>query len=153
MNLKKNVFIVTLFLSVFSLLCNAQTTMEKGKAQLIEFTNETAKFTVPEGKTWIIYNVFSDYCTDIKTDAAGVLTSTNIRIYIKSINNVTKTDLAKMILGTQLYMSKDATKAIGMPIVIPEKTKFELLLVSGDAYKEFKLFSGTGFMSIIETNN
>lgn len=144
---------MTLFISGCFFASNAQTTIPKGKAQLIEFTNESAKFTVPEGKTWILYNAFSDYCTEMKTDAVGGLTSISIHIFIKSINDVTKTDLTKLILGTQLYLSKDATKSIGMPIILPEKTKFELILVSGDAFKEYKLFNGTGFMSIIETTN
>lgn len=153
MKSKMTFFIVTLFLSVCLLSGNAQTTIPKGKAQLIEFTNATANFTVPEGKTWVIYNTFSDYCTDMKTDDRGRLTASSIRIFIKSINDVTKTDLTKKIFGTELYRSRDAGKAIRMPIILPEKTKFELILVSGVTFKDYKLFSGIGFMSIIEIDN
>jgi len=153
MKSKFTAFIATLFLSVCIFSGNAQTTIPKGKAQLIEFTNSTAKFTVPAGKTWVIYNTFSDYCTDMKTDADGALVAPSIRIFIKSINDVIKTDLTKKIYGTQLYMSRDAGKTIGMPIVLSENTKFELILISGDAFKEFKLYGGSGYLSIIETDN
>ncbi|MCX7728634.1 MAG: hypothetical protein N2203_04100 [Bacteroidia bacterium] len=61
MKLKLTIFIVTLFLSVWILSGNAQTTISKGKAQSIEFTNASAKFTVPDGKSWVIINVFSDH--------------------------------------------------------------------------------------------
>ena len=56
--------IAALFLSILSLNSYSQTAIPKGKTQLIEFANATAKFTVPEGKTWIIYSIFSDYVVD-----------------------------------------------------------------------------------------
>ena len=49
----------TLFLCLWAVCANAQITTPNGKAQLIEFTNATAKFTVPAGKTWVVNNVFS----------------------------------------------------------------------------------------------
>ena len=153
MKSKMTVFIITLFLSVCSLSGNAQTTIPKGKAQLIEFTNATAKFSVPTGKTWILYNAFSDYCTDMKPTEEGGLTAASIRIFIKSINDIPKTDITKKIYGTQLFMSRDAGKTIGMPIILPENTKFELVLIVGDEFKNFKLYTGIGYLSIIETDN
>jgi len=54
------ILLFVLFLTTWTLTINAQTTIPKGKAKLIEFTNATAKFTVPEGKTWYIKNTFSD---------------------------------------------------------------------------------------------
>ena len=60
MKSKLTFFFVAIVLSVLALSVNAQTTIPKGKSQLIEFTNSTAKFAVPEGKTWYIYNVFCE---------------------------------------------------------------------------------------------
>ena len=62
MKSKMTIFVVTLLLSTWSLTGNAQTTIPKGKAQIIEFNNSTAKFTVPAGKTWYIINLFSYNC-------------------------------------------------------------------------------------------
>ena len=151
MNLKMTVFIVTLFLSVCSLSGNAQTTIPKGKAQLIEFTNATAKFTVPDGKTWVIYNVFSDYMTNV-TLSNERYDGEDIRIFFKSINGITKTDLTKNLYGTQLYRSTNASTTVGMPIILPEKTTFELIITFGSIGK-LKLYNSSGYLSIIETDN
>ena len=77
MKSKFSIFVATLFISVYALSVNAQTTLSKGKAQLIEFTNATAKFTVPVGNTWVVNNVFSYYDRGI-----------DLKVYIKSINGI-----------------------------------------------------------------
>jgi hypothetical protein len=152
MKLKLTTFVTVLFLSIWSLSINAQTIMPKGKAQLIEFTNTTAKFTVPDGKAWYICNVFSDYRIDCKL-VDGRLTGSSTRVLLKSLNGVVKTDITKNQFGTQLFMSTDASLAISMPLILPEKTTFELILMSGDAFSDIKLYSGKGYLNIIETDN
>jgi len=89
MKSKMTIFIVTLFLSVCSLSVNAQTTLPTGKAQLIEFTNATAKFIVPDGKTWVIYNVFSDYITNV-TLSNERYEGEDIRIFLKVLMELLK---------------------------------------------------------------
>jgi len=158
MNLKMTVFIVTLFLSVCSLSGNAQTTIPKGKAQLIEFTNATAKFTVPDGKTWIIYSIFSEYVVDgvVKIDEyskkntySGAI---DIRIFLKDLNGVEKTNYVKNIYGTQLYRSTNASTVIPYPIIFPEKTTFNLIILKGDL-GNLQLFGGAAYISLIEVDN
>lgn len=151
MKSKLTIFLATLFLSVLTLSGNAQTTTPKGKAQLIEFTNATAKFTVPDGKTWVIYNVFSDYITNV-TLSNERYDGEDIRIFFKSINGITKTDLTKNLYGTQLYRSTNASTTVGMPIILPEKTTFELIITFGSIGK-LKLYNSSGYLSIIETDN
>jgi hypothetical protein len=151
MKSKLTIFIVTLFLSIWTSSVNAQTTVPKGKAQLIEFTNANAKFTVPDGKTWVIYNVFSDYMTNV-TLSNNRYDGEDIRIFFKSINGVAKTDLTKNLYGTQLYRSTNASTTVGMPIIMPEKTTFELIITFGSIGK-LKLYNSTGYLSIIETDN
>ena len=92
---------ITLLLSVISLTSAAQTAIPKGKATLIEFTNTSAKFKVPEGKTWYIYNVF---CESLKDDGLQEKTP---KIALKSINNY------------------NSTFVVNYPLVFPEKTSFE----------------------------
>lgn len=113
MNLKKIILTFTLFLCVFSLSSIAQTTTPNGKAKLIEFNNSTAKFTVPEGKTWTIYNVF---CERKLNALAGV--DKSIRIKIKSINSTVYEN------GPVAYHYK-TDGVMNFPIVFPEKTVFE----------------------------
>lgn len=121
MKSKLTIFLATLFLSVCTLFGNAQTSMPKGKAQLIEFTNATAKFTVPAGKTWVVNNVFSNY--DRNND---------IKVFVKSLNGAIMTDLYKQEFGTLLYHSRDPGYVIQYPILLPENTGFELIILSGD---------------------
>jgi len=82
MKLKLKNFFVAIVLTVLALSVNAQSTIPKGKSHLIEFTNSTAKFAVPEGKTWYIYNVFCEnyYTEGTEEKEAGIL--------FKSINNI-----------------------------------------------------------------
>ncbi len=148
MNLKMTVFIVTLFLSVCSLSGNAQTTIPKGKAQLIEFTNATAKFTVPEGKSWYIYSAFMDNQIVNYTESNYDMTY----ILIKSLNGKIHTDLTKNIYGTRLYAGRSGNCNISYPLILPEKTIIEFIILAGE-YNKSKLWNGTGYLCIIETDN
>jgi len=113
--MKLKLFIVTLFLSILTSSVNAQSNVPKGKAQLIEFTNETAKFTVPEGKTWYIYNIFCEqyYTQGTEEKEAGIL--------FKSINNI----IFNKGKGPTVYYYNTGL-VLNFPIVFTEKTQFEL---------------------------
>ena len=158
MNLKMTVFIVTLFLIVCSLSGNAQTTIPKGKAQLIEFTNETAMFTVPEGKTWHVYSIFSDYVAGgtVKYDEYSkenqLQGQKDIRIFLKDLNGIEKTNYVKNIYGTQLFRSSNASTVIPYPIIFPEKTSFNLIILKGDL-GSLQLYGGNAYISLVETDN
>jgi hypothetical protein len=158
MNLKKSILTFTLFLCVFSLSSIAQTTTPNGKAQLIEFNNTTANFSVPDGKTWVIYNIFSDYTVDgvmkyneydKKNRYEGGL---DIRIFLKDLNGVEKTNYVKNFFGTQLYRSTNASTVIPYPIIFPEKTTFNLIVLKGEL-GILQLHGGTGYISLIEVDN
>jgi hypothetical protein len=157
MKLKITVFIITLFLSVCSLSSIAQTAIPKGKVQLIEFNNATSKFTVPDGKTWIIYNIFSEYAVD---GVVKISEHTNekyfdyldVRIFLKELNGVEKTNYIKNIYGTQLYRSTDAATVIPYPIIFPEKTTFNLIILKGDL-GFLQLHGGAAYISLVETDN
>ncbi len=140
------IFIVTLFLSVCSLSVNAQTTIPKGKAQLIEFTNATSKFTVPAGKTWYIINVFTDYKIDLKYDAAGNKTQgLNLDVFVKSLNRTILTDLANNKLGPII---NDKT------IILPENSEIEFLITSGYwASEPLKQCNAKAYLNLIEVDN
>jgi hypothetical protein len=148
MKSKLTILLFILFLTTWNLTINAQTSIPKGKAQLIEFTNATAKFTVPEGKTWYIQNTFSDWRIEC-TQPDGT-TGRTIRVFLKSLNGLLKTDLSKNKFGPLLYFSSETNS---MSLIFPEKTTFELLLVSSEINQDIKLFNGLGYINIIETDN
>ena len=158
MKSKLTIFLAALFLSVCTLSGNAQTSLPKGKAQLIEFTNATAQFTVPEGKSWFIYSVFSEYVVDgvVKfneyTKTNEYANSLDIRIFIKDMNGTEKTNYIKNIYGTQLYRSTDASTVIPYPIIFPEKTTFNLIILKGDL-GSLKLYGGKAYISLLEVDN
>ncbi len=147
-----------LFLSIYSFSGNAQTTIPKGKVQLIEFTNANAKFTVPEGKTWVIYSIFGDYVTGGKVEYSDfnkrnqLRGADDIRIFLKDLNGVQKTDYVNNLYGTQLYRSTDAATVIPYPIIFPEKTKFNLIILKGDL-GGLQLHTGSAYISLIEVDN
>ena len=156
MKLKLKLLIVTLFLSTLTSSVNAQSNVPKGKVQLIEFTNETAKFTVPEGKTWFIYSVFSEYVVDgvVKFDEYSKKNSydnsLDIRIFLKDLNGIEKTNYIKNIYATQLFHCEGA--GIPYPIVFPEKTTFNLIILKGNL-GFLQLYGGAAYISLIEVDN
>lgn len=91
-----------------SLSVDAQPNTPKGKEQLVEFNNTTGKFTVPEGKTWYIYNILSD---------VENLDGERTRIKLKSVN-----DLVFSGGGPIVYKYG---VAMNFPLIFKENTKFE----------------------------
>jgi hypothetical protein len=153
MKLNVNIFFLLFFVSILNYSFIAQE-VSKGKSLLIEFSNTSEKFKVPEGKSWVIYNVFSDNGANPKINKfTQKIANDPIYIFLKSINGTTKTNLASNNFGTMLYYSDDNSKPIKMPVVFPENTIFELLIVHFDYNDEiFKLFDGVGYLSVIETD-
>ena len=115
MKSKTPLFIIALFLTLTLSISKgfAQAGIPKGKAHLVEFTNETAKFKVPEGKTWYIYNVFGE-----RRFLQGV-EEKDLRIILKSINNI------NFKSGPVLYYYNTGL-TINYPLIFPEKKSFEL---------------------------
>jgi predicted nucleotidyltransferase component of viral defense system len=141
MNSKLTIFITALLLSVWSFSVDAQTTVPKGKAQLIEFTNATAKFTVPEGKTWTVHSAFMAYPSD----------NNQYSIVIKSINGVILTDLSKNIVGKFIFHS-NLLANLNLPLVFPEKTVFELIIIKKEGETR-SLYDKNAFLNLTETEN
>jgi hypothetical protein len=146
MKSKLTIFLATLFLSVFTLSGNAQTSLPKGKAQLIEFTNASAKFTVPAGKTWYLYSILTDFETDIKDDKGDHYVYF-IRVYIKSLNGEVKTDYKTYKIGPKL-----GSEGTSYPIIFPENTSIELIQLY-ERESEYEEYSGSAFISVIEVDN
>ena len=151
------IYVLTIFLSTYSL-TYAQTSIQKGNAQLIEFSNDNAKFKVPDGKTWIIYSVFSDYLADGKlklneyTKKNELADALEIRIFIKELNEIEKTNYLKNIYGTQLFRSTNTATAIQYPIILPEKTSFNLIILKGEIGNLIP-HSGIAYISLLEVDN
>lgn len=111
------VFFTLIFISVFNLFCFSQNVIPKGKTEIKEFSNSTAKFIVPDGKTWYISNVFSSI--------ESVDQETNY-IILKKINNTTFGENGPVL-------SNFARSFISYPIILPEKTSFEILISDASA--------------------
>jgi hypothetical protein len=142
MKSKLTIFVASLLLTVWSLSINAQTTIPQGKTQLIEFTNATAKFTVPEGKTWAVYSAFTSY------NASDDYTYS---ILLKSINGTELTDFSKNQVGLILY-SSNGLVTINLPLFFPENTTFELI-ISKRLDETRTLYDNKAFLNYIEIDN
>lgn len=146
MKSKLIVILFTIILSVWTNIGIAQTTMPKGKAQLIEFTNETAKFTVPAGKTWYIINAFFDYKVDLKYNTSGekISKDEDTQVFIKSINGKILTDLSINKLGPMFSGS----------LVLPENTIIEFIITSGSwIWGPIKQYNLNAYLNLIEVDN
>jgi len=125
-----------------------KTNLIADKAKLIEFSNASAKFVVPDGKTWIIHSVLYTYSTNIrKEEGENYYISSRVRIYFKSLNGVQKTNITRNIYGPQLHNDN-------LPLVLPEKTTFELISLEGDIMdNDIKKFNGKSYLSLVESSN
>jgi len=121
MKLKLKIFFVAIVSTVLALSVKSQTAISKGKSQLIEFTNSTAKFAVPEGKTWYIYNVFCEHTYGQSTEEKDAY------IILKSINNI----VFNKGKGPLVYYYNTAL-VVNFPIVFTEKTQFELEIFNSE---------------------
>ena len=142
-----------LFLVTFIFESHSQTESNKGVVQLIEFSNATAKFTVPTGKHWEVVNIFSDLVTDFKPNTdGGNATYDEVNIYLKSINGTILTDFSIGKIGTRLYSTSKAG-SLQMPIIFPENSVFELIIVSGTLSIPKINNTLIAFMNFVEYDN
>lgn len=121
-----------------------------GKANIVEFTNATAKFTVPSGKTWIIQNIFSDEYTNfkIKNNNNG-LEHCRVLVYIKTINGIIKTDFITEKNSKRLNNNSDFH-----PIYLPENTSIEFIIAYDDFIADkIKIYDSNATLNYIETTN
>lgn len=151
MNMKSNL-ILLLSIIIFQFSVNKSAAQNfNGKANIVEFTNATAKFIVPNGKTWIIQNIFSDIETKFKVKDSwnnGELNHCSVSVYIKSINGSIKTDL------TSEQYSRRMNNNDFRPIYLPENTTIEFLIVYHDSStKTIKNLDGSATLNYIEITN
>ena len=78
--------------------------------------------------------------------------SLDVRIFVKDLNGLEKTNYLNNTYGTQLYRSTNASTVIPYPIVFPEKTKFSLVILKGDI-GSLQLHNGKAYISFIEIDN
>jgi hypothetical protein len=129
LSFKKKPLFLLLILYSTSISISAQI-VPKGKANLIEFNSSNSVFIVPEGKTWYVYNVFCERKSVQNTEE-----SPNA-IVLKRVNNL----IFKK--GPLVYLSESA---INFPLIFPEKTTFELEIISSSKTQ--------ATMTYIETDN
>lgn len=145
MKLKMTFFILALYFSSLTTITSAQTSIPQGKVQLIEFSNSTAKFTVPEGKTWYINNVFS----------LSIAENKGFYIYLKSINGTELTNLSENQFGPIIYAAYTVWgTTITFPLIFPQNTTFELLILNfktGGA--KFTLSDKNAYINYTEIDN
>jgi hypothetical protein len=122
-----------------------------GKANIVEFTNATAKFTVPVGKTWIIQNIFSDETTNFKIiNNNDGLEHCRVYVFIKTINGIIKTDIITEKNSKSLNNNNNAFH----PIYLPENTTIEFIITYEDFIaNKIKIYDGSATLNYIETTN
>ena len=125
-----------------------KTNLIADKAKLIEFSNASAKFVVPEGKTWIIHSVICDKFTNLRIREGKKYSDVNVvRIFFKSLNGVQKTNITRNIYGPSFTNTK-------LPLVLPEKTTFELISVEySNIGIDTKKYNGKSYLSLVESSN
>ncbi len=125
-----------------------KTNLISDKAKLIEFSNASAKFVVPDGKTWIIHSVLYNYVTNVrKKEGKDYYINNVVRIFFKSLNGVQKTNITRNIYGPRIDIAH-------LPLVLPEKTTFELISVEYDNIGiDTKKYNGKSYLSLVESSN
>jgi hypothetical protein len=133
------ILICALLISSLSFTATSQVVIPKGKVLLLEFSNASAKFTVPEGKAWYVINVFA---------APG---KTSINVFLKSIN--AKDLSTSRLSSTNLFLFKSNEKVtFSFPLAFPSNTTFELSIVSFDLLSS-DIDEKTAYINIIEADN
>ena len=121
-------------------------------AKFQQFNNFSASFEVPLGKTWIINQIFSSFASDIITNEDGTSSVVPVRIFIKTLNGDIKTDYIGNRFGPQVYQSNNTGATVSYPIVLPESTKFSLVIIKGDP-GNCTAYDGSAYMSFFELTN
>jgi hypothetical protein len=137
---------------LFICILSSSTIAQKEEAKFQQFNNFTAQFEVPEGKTWVIQQIFSSFAAEVTTTTEGTSELSPVRIFIKTLNGDIKTDWQGNRFGPQVFQSNNTAAVISYPITLPEKTKFSLVIVTGDP-GSFKKFDGSAYISYKELTN
>src|SRR5690606_8442392 len=117
-----------------------------------QFNNFSAEFEVPSGKTWMISSIFSNAIGEVTTNTDGTVSTLPVRIFIKAFNGDIKTDYEGDRYGPQVFQSDNTAATVSYPIMLPENTKFSLIIVVGHP-GSFKMFNGTAYISYMEITN
>lgn len=158
MKLISTFFSVTVLIFLSNFKSVAQASIPKGKAQLIEFSNTNSSFTVPQGKTWVVYSIFSDYVTggvmkyDSNNNPLYLDKPDEIKIFVKTLNGQEKTNIDKNIYGIVVFESKDAS-ATNFPIIFPENTNISFVITQGFVIGKYKEYNGKAYISLVEMEN
>ena len=137
MKSKTLILVLALAFVAFTTVLKAQTSIPNGKVRLIEFTNDSAAFTVPEGKAWYIINVFT---------ATG---NYPISIYLKSLNDKELT--SRRVYGSNVLLFGKEESIIKFPIAFPSGTKFEMIILKMGLINEYS--DQTAYLNYIEVDN
>ncbi|MFT4602722.1 MAG: hypothetical protein ACI857_002909, partial [Arenicella sp.] len=105
---------------LFVCLIGFSASAQKAETQFKQFNNFTAQFEVPEGKTWVIHQIFSSFAAEVVTETSGETSFTPIRIFIKTLNGDIKTDWEGNRFGPQVFQSDNTSAVISYPITLPE---------------------------------
>jgi hypothetical protein len=112
-----------------------------GVADKVTLNNTRAILTVPAGKHWVINQLMADYITDLHRDSLGNMVGKEVHVFLKSLNNITLTDLSKNQLGPQLYSSSSPNHTIQFPLILTENTTFTILVLKG-SYNALEPYDG-----------
>jgi hypothetical protein len=136
-------------LFILTLICLSTSIAQNKEVKLQQFDNFNAQFEVPEGKTWVIEKIFSNFTSEITVNPDGSIAVGAVRIFIKTLNGDIKTDWQGNRFGPQVFQSNNTSATISFPITFPSLTKFSLVIVEGNP-GSCKAFSGSGYMSYTE---
>lgn len=112
-----------------------------GVADKVTLNNTRAILTVPAGKHWVINQLMADYITDLHRDSLGNMVGKEVHVFLKSLNNITLTDLSKNQLGPQLYSSSSPNHTIQFPLILTENTTFTIIVLKG-SYNALEPYDG-----------
>ncbi|MBI3134549.1 MAG: hypothetical protein HYZ14_07700 [Bacteroidetes bacterium] len=104
---------------------------KSGTAKKITMNNTRASWTIPAGKHWVINQFIGDYMVDLAKDSLGNMVGKEIHVFLKSINNVTLTDISKNQYGPQVYSSIASNHTMQFPLVMTENTTFSIVVYKG----------------------
>lgn len=112
-----------------------------GVADKVTLNNTRAILTVPAGKHWVINQLMADYITDLHRDSLGNMVGKEVHVFLKSLNNITLTDLGKNQMGPQLYSSSSPNHTIQFPLILTENTTFTIIVLKG-SYNALEPYDG-----------
>jgi hypothetical protein len=145
---------IVLFVAIIATsICIQAQGVFSGQSKITGISNYTGKLTVPEGKTWQIIGVFSDYAVDVNGYGTTASTTSETIIFIKSLNGIEITNLTTNKFGPVIFCSMDNTKCIHLPLILPSGSTIEFLICKGSFETKFQPCSSQTFINYIEITN